>query len=64
MTLNVSLTPVLVPYSRGDGFNSYFEEYPNAIGNGDTKEDALKSLTNVFAAMVMNEPETLYRNTQ
>lgn len=59
INIKLDLSPVFIEDKATKGFTSYFKEYPNAIGDGNTKEDSLKSLADVFSVMLSNEPEIL-----
>ncbi|MCU7694140.1 hypothetical protein ACFSPU_06665 [Haoranjiania flava] len=57
LKINISLEPVFLHDKKTNGYTSYFRQYPNAVGDGDTKENSLDNLANVFLIMLANEPE-------
>lgn len=59
INIKLDLSPVFIEDKKTKGYTSYFTEYPNAIGDGNTKEDSLRNLADVFYVMIANEPDIL-----
>lgn len=59
LKINLQLDPVFLHDRKTNGYTSYFTQYPNAIGDGDTKEQSLDNLAGVFLTMLANEPELM-----
>lgn len=59
INIKLDLSPVYIEDKKTKGYTSYFKEYPNAIGDGDSRHDSLKNLAEVFSIMLANEPEIL-----
>lgn len=59
INIKLDLSPIFIEDKKTKGYTSYFKEYPNAIGDGDTKDNSLKSLADAFSVMIANEPDIL-----
>ena len=53
---------VVLPHNPNEGYSAFFAQFPEAIAYGETNEDALKNLFDIFKVMMQDKKQDTINN--